>query len=97
VSSEKISIVTGVAIVDNIESIIQVGGHIPRVVLLDTNAQLVIFGVQFAKRMGMLDFKLRKSMWQIRITIGNVEEVFGESWNLIALNFNENTNQKLCL
>jgi hypothetical protein len=36
-------------------------------------------------------------MWQIRIVSGNVEEVFGESSDLIALNFNESTNQKLCL
>jgi hypothetical protein len=28
------------------------------VVLLDTGAQLVILGVQFAKKMGMLDLKL---------------------------------------
>jgi hypothetical protein len=55
VLSERTSIATGVAIVDNIESAIQVGGHTPRVVLLDTGAQLVILGVQFSKKMGMLD------------------------------------------
>jgi hypothetical protein len=49
---------TGVAIVDNIELTIQVGGHTPKVILLDTSAQLVILGVQFAKKMGMFDFKL---------------------------------------
>ncbi len=43
--------------------IIQVKGHTPRVVLFDTGAQLVILGVQFTKKMGMLDSKLRKSMW----------------------------------
>jgi len=43
VLNEKTSIATGVTIVDNIELVIQVGGHIPRVVLLDTGAQLVIF------------------------------------------------------
>jgi hypothetical protein len=37
----------------------------------------------------MLDSKLRKSMWQICITSGSVEEVFGESSDLIAFNFNE--------
>jgi hypothetical protein len=47
--------------------------------------------------MGMLDFKLRKSMWQICIASGNVEEVLKESSNLIALNFNEGTDQELCL
>jgi hypothetical protein len=57
----------------------------------------VILGVQFAKKMGMLDSKLRKSMWQIRIASGNVEEVFGESSDLIALKFNEGTDQELCL
>ncbi len=55
VPSEKTSIATGVAIVDNTESAIQVGGHTPTVVLLDTGAQPVILGVQFAKKMGMLD------------------------------------------
>jgi len=60
VPSERTSIATEVAIVDNIESTIQVGGHTPRVVLLDTGAQPVILGVQFAKKMGMLDSKLRK-------------------------------------
>jgi hypothetical protein len=44
VPSEKTSIATGVAIVDNIESVIQVGGHTPKVVLLNTGAQLMILG-----------------------------------------------------
>jgi len=68
-----------------------VGGHTPRVVLLDIGAQPMILGVQFAKKMGMFDSKLQKSMWQIRTVSGNVEEVFGESLDLIALNFNEGT------
>jgi hypothetical protein len=72
-------------------------GHTPKVALLDTTAQLMILGVQFAKKMGMLDSKLRKSMWQIRTTNGNVKEVLGESSDLIAFNFNEGTNQELCL
>jgi hypothetical protein len=59
---ERTSIATGVAIVDNIESAIQVGGHTPRVVFLDTGAQLVILGVHFAQKMGMFDSKQRKSM-----------------------------------
>jgi len=62
VPSERTSITTGVAIVDNIRSTIQVGGHTPRVVLLNIGAQPVILGVQFAMKMGMLDSKLRKSM-----------------------------------
>jgi hypothetical protein len=97
VPDERTSITTGDAIVDNIESTIQVGGHTPKMVLLDTSAQPVILGVQFAKKMGMLDSKLRKSMWQICTTSGNVEEVLKEGSNLIALNFNESTNQELCL
>jgi len=47
--------------------------------------------------MGMLDSKLRKSMWQIRTTSGNVKEVLGESSDLIALKFNEGIDQELCL
>ncbi len=66
-------------------------------VLLDIGAQLVILGVQFAKKMGMFDSKLRKSMWQIHTASGNVEEVLGESLDFIALNFNEGTDQELCL
>jgi hypothetical protein len=97
VPSEKTSIATRVAIVDNTGSTIQLGGHTPRMVLLDTDAQPVILGVQFAKKMGMLDSKLRKSMWQIRTASGNVEEVLGESSDLIALKFNEGTDQELCL
>ncbi len=57
----------------------------------------MILGVQFAKKMGMLGFKLRKSMWQIRITSGSVEGVFRESFDLIALKFNEGIDQELCL
>jgi hypothetical protein len=57
----------------------------------------VILGVQFAKKMGMLDSKLRKSMWQIHIVSGNVEEVLRESSDLITLNFNEGTYQELYL
>jgi len=97
VPSERTSIATGVAIVNNIGSTIQVGGHTPRVVFLDTGAQPVIFGVQFAKKMGMLDSKLQKSMWQIHTVSGSMEEVLGESSDLIALNFNEGKDQGLCL
>jgi hypothetical protein len=97
VLNERSSIATKVAIVVNIELAIQMGGHTPKVVLLDTSAQLVILGVQFAKKMGMLDSKVRKSMWQICTVSGNVEEVLGESPNFIALNFNEGTNSKFCL
>jgi predicted aspartyl protease len=68
-----------------------VGGHTPRI-LLDTGAQPVILGVQIAKKMGMLDSKLRKSMWQIRTASGSVEEVFGENLDLITLSFNEGTD-----
>jgi hypothetical protein len=74
-----------------------VGGHTPKVVLLDVGAQPMILGVQFAKKMSMLNSKLRKSMWQIYTANGNVKEVFGESLDLIALNFNEGTDQELCL
>ncbi len=97
VPSERTSITTGVAIVDNTGPAIQVGGHTPRVVLLDTGAQPVILGVQFAKKMGMLDSNLRKSMWQIRTASGNVEELLGESSDLITLKFNEGADQELCL
>jgi hypothetical protein len=97
VPSERTSIATGVAIVDNTGSAIQVRGHTPRVVLLDTGAQPVILGVQFAKKMGMLDSKLQKSMWQIRTASESVEEVLGESSDLIALKFNEGTDKELCL
>jgi hypothetical protein len=95
--NERTSIATRVAIVDNIESAIQVGGHTPRVVLLDIGAQPVILGVQFAKKMGVFDSKLQKFMWQIRTTSGSIEKVLGESWDLIALNFNEGTDQEHCL
>ncbi len=96
VPSERTSINTEIAIVDNTKLAIQVGGYTPRVVLLSTSAQPVILGVQFAKKMGMLNFKLRKSMWQICTSSGNVKEILGESLDLIALNFNEGTNQELC-
>jgi hypothetical protein len=75
VSSERTLIVTRIAIIDNIMSTIQVGGHTSRMVLLDTSAQPMILGVQFAKKINMLDSKLRKSMWQIRVANGSVEEV----------------------
>jgi len=45
VPSEKTSIAIGVTIVDNTGSAIQMGGHTPKVVLLDTGAQPVILGV----------------------------------------------------
>jgi hypothetical protein len=66
-------------------------------VLLDIGAQSVIFGIQFAKKMGMFDSKLQKSMWQIHTASGSVEEVLGESSDLITLNFNEGIDQELCL
>jgi hypothetical protein len=97
VPSERTSIATEVTIIDNTKLVIQMGGHTPRVVLHDTGAQPVILRVQFAKKIGMLDSKLQKSMWQICDASGSVEEVLGESSDLIALNFNEGTNQELCL
>jgi hypothetical protein len=36
-------------------------------------------------------------MWQIHTASGSVEEVLGESSNLITLNFNEGTYEELCL
>jgi hypothetical protein len=36
-------------------------------------------------------------MWQIHTTNGSVEEVLGESLDLITLNFNEGRYQELCL
>jgi hypothetical protein len=62
VPNEKTSIAIGVAIVDNTKSTIQVGRHTLIVILLDKGAQPVILGIQFAKKMGMLDSKLWKSM-----------------------------------
>jgi hypothetical protein len=97
VPSEKTSIATGVAIVNNIELAIQVGGHTPKVILLDTSAQPVILRVQFVKKMGMFNSKLQNPMWQIRTVNGSVDEVFGESLNLIAFYFNEGTDLELCL
>ncbi len=90
--SEKTSITTRVVIIDNTKLAIQVGGHTSRVVLVDTSAQLVIIGVQFANKMSIFNPKLRISMWQIHIASGNVEEVLGKSLDLISLNFNERTN-----
>jgi len=58
VPTERTFIATKVGIVDNIELAIQVRGHTPKVVLLDTSAQPVILGVQFVKKMGMFDSKL---------------------------------------
>jgi hypothetical protein len=95
--SERTSITIRVAIVDNTELVIQVGRHTPKVVFLDTCVQLVILGVQFIKKMGILDSKLRKSMWQIPNVNENVKEIFGESSDLITLNFNEYTNYELYL
>jgi len=97
VPSERTSIATKVAIVNNIKSTIQVGGHTPKVVLLDIGAQLVIFGVQFTKKMSMFDSKLQKFLWQIHTITESVEEVLGESSNLITFNFNEGTNHDFCL
>jgi len=92
VPSERTSITIEVAIVDNTELAIQVGGHTPRVVLLDTGAQPMILRIQFVKKMGMLASKLWKFIWQIRIASGNVKEVLGKSLDFITLNFNESTD-----
>jgi hypothetical protein len=45
VPNERTSITIRVAIVNNTESTIEVGGHTPRMILLDIGAQLVILGV----------------------------------------------------
>ncbi len=58
VPSERTSIAARIDIVNNTKLVIQVEEHTPRVVLLDTSAQLMILGVQFTKKMGMLDSKL---------------------------------------
>ncbi len=80
VLNERTSIATRVAIVDNTESIIHVGGHTPIMVFLDTCAQPVILGVQLTKKMGMLDSKLRKSMWQICTASETWRRYLGRIW-----------------
>ncbi len=55
VPNERTSIATEVTIVNNSKSTIQVEGHTPRVVLLDIGAQPMILGVQFTKKIGMLN------------------------------------------
>jgi hypothetical protein len=89
--NERTSIATRIAIVNHMELAIQMEGHTPKMVFLDTRAQPVILGVQFVKKMGMFNSKLRKSMWQLCIASGNVKEVLGENSDLIPLNFNEGT------
>ncbi len=59
VPNEKTFITIRVAIVNNIELIIQMGGHIPKMVLLDIGAQPMILRVQFNKNIGMFNSKLR--------------------------------------
>jgi hypothetical protein len=54
VPSERPSIATRVAIIDNTELAIQVGGYTPRVVLLDIGAQPTILGVQLAEKWACL-------------------------------------------
>jgi hypothetical protein len=97
VPSEKTSIAIKIAIVDNTKLTIQVGKPTPRVVFLDIGAQPVVLKVQFAKKMGMFDSILWKSMWQIRTCSGSVKEVLGENLDLITLDFNEATDQELWL
>ncbi len=92
VLNERTSVATKVAIVDNTELEIQVGGHTLKVVLFDIGAQPMIFGVQFTKKMGMFDSKLWKSMWRIHTASGNVKEVLGKNSDLIAFNFHEGTD-----
>ncbi len=70
VPSERTSIATEVAIVDNTESTIQVGRHTPRVILLDLGAQLVILGVQFAKKMGMFDCNYENICGKFALLVG---------------------------
>jgi hypothetical protein len=79
VPSERTSISTGVAIIDNTGSTIQVGGHTPRVVLLDTGAQPVILGVQFAKKMGMFDSKLRNLCDRFAPLVGALRRYLGKA------------------
>jgi len=67
------------------------------VILLDTSAQLVILGVQFPKKMAMFNSKLQKSRWQIRTISESIEEVLGESSDLITLNFNEGIDHEFFL
>jgi len=67
------------------------------VVLFDTNAQPMILGVQFAKKMGMFDSKLQKFIWQICSVSGSVKKIIGKNLDFITLNFNEGTDQKFCL
>ncbi len=55
----------------------------------------MILGVQFAKKMACLILNY-ENLWQIRNPSANVKEVFEESSDLMALNFNENRNQEVC-
>ncbi len=96
VLNERTSIAIEITIVDNIKSTIQVGRHIPKVILLDTCAQSMILKVQFAKKMGCSTPNY-ENLWQIRTASGSVEEVLRENSDLNALNFNGGTDQELSL
>jgi hypothetical protein len=54
VPNERTSITTRVAIINNTELAIHVGGHTPRVVLLDIGAQPMILKVQLPRRWACL-------------------------------------------
>jgi hypothetical protein len=68
--SERTSITIEDAIVDNIESTIQVGKYTPRVVLLDTYAQPMILGVQFTKKINMFDSNYRNLCGKFTSLVG---------------------------
>ncbi len=73
------------------------GGRTLRVVLLDIGAQPLILRVQFTRRWACLTPNYKNLGGKIHTTSGSVKEVLKESSDLIAFNFNEGTDQELCL
>jgi hypothetical protein len=55
----------------------------------------MILGVQFAKKMGMFDSKLRKSMWQICTASGSIENVLGDLSDLSSFESMESHGQPI--
>jgi hypothetical protein len=91
---ERSSIIPGVVVVDNSQGIFQLVGHkgkvfVPRRVLLDSGAQLLMLGASVIEGLGLTKDTLEKCPWTISTSIGGMEHAIAITKGELALKLNQ--------
>jgi hypothetical protein len=91
---KRSSITPGVVVVDNSQGIFQLVGpkgkvFVPRRVLLDSGAQLLMLGASAIERLGLMKDTLEKCPWTISTSMGGTEHATAITKGELALKLNQ--------